>query len=120
MMIQRPMLRSRLQLHVHPVEPTQADFGARRVAALALVADPANRLRVNPARVSALLGLTPSEGRVAALLAEGRTVREIAAAAGFKESYVRFLLKQVYRKQGLSGQVALVQRVLSAYALMRR
>ncbi len=120
MTIQRPMLRSGLQLHVHPVEPTQADFGARRVAALALVADPANRLRVNPARVSALLGLTPSEGRVAALLAEGRTVREIAAAAGFKESYVRFLLKQVYRKQGLSGQVALVQRVLSAYALVPR
>ena len=50
-------------------------------------------------------------------------MREIAAAAGYRESYVRWLLKQVYRKQGLSGQVALVRRVLrglDAYGSPRR
>ena len=120
MTIQRPLLRSRLELHVHPVEAAQADFGGRRVAALVLVVDPASRPRIDPGRVSALLGLLPSEGRVAALLAEGRSVREIAATTGYKESYVRWLLKQVYKKQGLSGQIALVQRVLAAYALPRR
>ena len=57
---------------------------------------------------------------MSALLAEGRSVREIAATTGYKESYVRWLLKQVYKKQGLSGQIALVQRVLAAYALPRR
>ena len=117
--IQRPLLRSRLELHVHPMN-AQADFGGRRVAALVLVVDPASRPSIDAARVSALLGLTPSEGRVSALLAEGRPVREIAAATGYKESYVRWLLKQVYKKQGLSGQIALVQRVLAAYALPRR
>ena len=120
MTIQRPLLRSRLELHVHPVEATQADFGARRVAALVLVVDPASRPGIDPVRVSALLGLTPSEARVSALLAEGRSVREIAATTGYKESYVRWLLKQVYKQQGLSGQIALVQRVLAAYALPRR
>ena len=120
MMIQLPRLRSRVELHVHPVAAAQPDFGGRRVAALALVVDPASRRRIDPARVSALLGLTPSEGRVAALLAEGRAVREIAATAGYKESYVRFLLKQAYRKLGLSGQIALVRRVLATYALPRR
>ena len=120
MTIQRPLLRSRLELHVHPVEVAQADFGGRRAAALVLVVDPAIRPRIDPVRVSALLGLTPSEARVSALLAEGRAVREIAAATGYKESYVRWLLKQVYRKQGLSGQIALMQRVLAAYALPRR
>ena len=70
--------------------------------------------------MAATLALTPAEGRVSALLAEGRSVREIAAASGYQESYVRWLLKQVYKKQGLSGQVALVQRVLSADALPRR
>ena len=119
MTIRRPLLPSRLELHVHPVGVPQADFGGRQVAALVLVVDPARRLRINPVRVAALLGLTPSEGRVAALLAEGRAVREIAAATGFKESYVRWLLKQVYKKQGLSGQIALVQRVLAACALPR-
>ena len=120
MTIQRPLLRSRLGLHIHPMEAPQADFGARRVAALALVVDPENRPRIDPARVATLLGLTPSEGIVSALLAEGQAVREIAATAGFKESYVRWLLKQVYKKQGLSGQIALVQRVLTAYGLPRR
>ena len=120
MTIQRPLLRSRLDLHVHPVEAGQADFGGRRTAASVLVVDPASPPRIDAARVSALLGLLPAEGRVSALLAEGRPVREIAAATGYKESYVRWLLKQVYKKQGLSGQIALVQRVLAACALPRR
>ena len=120
MTIQRPLLRSRLELHVHPLNASQADFGGRRAAALVLVVDPESRPRLDPGRVSAVLGLTPSEGRVSALLAEGRAVREIAAATGYKESYVRWLLKQVYKKQGLPGQVALVQRVLAAYSLPRR
>ena len=57
---------------------------------------------------------------MSALLAEGRPVREIAATTGYKQSYVRWLLKQVYKKQGVSGQVALVQRVLTAYGFPRR
>ena len=105
--IQQPLLLSRLALHVHPVAAAQADFGGRRVAALVLVVDPQRRPRIDPVGVSALLGLTPSEGRVSALLAEGRAVREIAATTGYQESYVRWLLKQVYQKQRLSGQVAL-------------
>ncbi|MYD96954.1 MAG: helix-turn-helix transcriptional regulator [Gammaproteobacteria bacterium] len=115
--IERPVLRSRLALHVHPVDAAQADFGARRAAALVLVVDPRRRAPVDPGRVSALLGLTRSEARAAALLAEGRSVREIAAATGHRESYVRWLLKQAYRKLGVSGQVALVRQVLAAYAL---
>ncbi|MYA31877.1 MAG: hypothetical protein F4Y31_11675 [Gammaproteobacteria bacterium] len=118
--IQRPRLRSRLELHVHPVDSAQADYGGRRAAALVLVVDPENRPPIDPVRVAALLGLTPSEGRVAALLAEGRPVREIAETTGLKESYVRWLLKQIYRKQDISGQIALVQRVLSAQGLPRR
>ncbi|MCY3761932.1 MAG: helix-turn-helix transcriptional regulator [Gemmatimonadetes bacterium] len=120
MRLQRPLVRSRLELHVHPVVTAQVDFGGRRVAVLALVVDPESRLRIDPGRVSALLGLTASEARVSALLAEGSSVREIAAATGYKESYVRWLLKQVYKQQGLSGQIALVQRILAAYALPRR
>jgi len=120
MAVQRPLLRSRLDLHIHPVEPGQADFGGRRVAALALVVDPESRPRIDATRLALLLGLSSSEARVSALLAEGRPVREIAATTGYKESYVRWLLKQVYGKQGVRGQIALVQRVLTAYAFPRR
>ena len=57
---------------------------------------------------------------MAALLTQTRPVSEIAAATGFQQGYVRWLLKQVYRKQGVSGQAALVRRVLTADSLPRR
>ncbi|MDE0408216.1 MAG: helix-turn-helix transcriptional regulator [Alphaproteobacteria bacterium] len=120
MTVQRPSGRSRLGLHVSPVGDPAGDFGGRRVAALALLVDPAGRVRIDAQRVAAALGLTPSEARVSALLAEGLRAQEIAAAAGLAESYVRWLFQQVYRKLGVSGQVALVRQVLAADALPRR
>ena len=104
-----------------PVGDAKADFGARRVAALVLVIDPARRARIDPARVAAALGLTPSESRMAALLAEGVRVQEIAADQGWTEEYVRWLVKRVYRKLGISGQqIELARRVLAVDALPRR
>ena len=120
MTVQRPSGRSRLALHVSPVGDRSADFGGRRVAALVLVVDPARRPRIDAQRVAVTLGLTPSEGRMSALLAEGLSVREIAAATDWSEDYVRWLTKQVYRKLGASGQVDLVRQVLAVDALPRR
>ena len=119
MTLRRPSGRV-LLLHVSPVGGGGADFGARRVAALVLVVDPARRPRVDPVRVQEAFGLTASEGRVAALLAEGRPVHEIARLTRYQPGYVRLLLKRVYKKQGISGQVALVPRILAVAALPRR
>ena len=85
-----------------------------------LVVDPAHRPRIDARQVAVALGLTPSEGRMAALLAEGLTVREIAAATQWSPDYVRWLTKQAYRKLGLKGQVELVRQVLAVSALPRR
>ncbi len=120
MTIQRPSGRSRLGLHVMPVGDAGADFGGRRVAALVLAVDPARRPRIDAQRVAVTLGLTPSEGRMAALMAGGLKVSEIAAAQGWRENYVRWLVQQTYRKLDVSGQVALVRHVLAADALPRR
>ena len=120
MTVQRSSGRSRLALHVSPVGDPRADFGGHRVAALALVVDAARRSRIDAQRVAVTLGLSPSEGRTAALLAEGQKVNEIAAAAGWSEDYVRWLTKQAYRKLGVSGQVELVRHVLAVDALPRR
>ncbi len=120
MTVQRPSGRPRLGLHVSPVGDPAADFGGRRVAALVLVVDPARRPRVDARRVATALGLTASEGRMSALLAEGLKAREIAAATGWSENYVRWMIQQVFRKQGVSGQVELVRQVLAADALPRR
>ena len=109
-----------LGLHISPVGDPQADFGGRRVAALVLVVDPVSRPRIDPVRVAQALGLTPAEGRVASLLAEGNSVREIAAATGHRLSYVRTLLIRIYRKQGVAGQLPLVRRILALDVLPRR
>ena len=120
MTVQRPSGRGRLGLHVSPVGDGSGDFGGHRVAVLVLVVDPAHRPRINASRVATMLDLTPSEGRMTALLAEGLKVREIAAATGWRENYVRWMIQQVYRKLGVSGQVALVRQVLAADALPPR
>ena len=57
--------------------------------------------------------------RVAALVAEGRSVRDVAASTGFRENYVRSLIQQVCKKRGVSGQVALARQVLAVAALPR-
>ncbi len=118
--VQRPSGRSRLALHVSPVGDGAADFGGHRVAVLVLVVDPARRHRIDARRVSMALGLSPSEARMAAMLAEGLRVRNIAETAGWTENYVRWLVQQVSRKLDVSGQVDLVRHVLAADALPRR
>ena len=111
--IGRPSPLPRLVVHVNPVTDGSLGYRNRRVAALVLVVDTAGQSRINPNLLSKVLGLTPTEARVAAMLAEGKTVREIAAATGRQGGAVHGLLNQIYRKHGISRQVDLVRVVLS-------
>ena len=106
--------RPPLTVSASPVTIDQGDYGARRVAVLVRITDPTVRTRIDPGAVEELLGLTPAQSYVAALLAQGQTVRDIAAATDRKESSVRFLLKQTYLRLGVSRQVDLVRMVLMA------
>ena len=78
-----------------------------------LVVEPGSPARINPALVASALGLTPAESRVAAALAEGNSVRDIAQATGRQDNSVRFLLKKIYKKQDIWRQADLVRLVLS-------
>ena len=60
------------------------------------------------------------DDNVVSLLSEGRSVQEVATVTGFRPGYVRLLLKRVYKKLGVSGQVALMPRILAVAALPRR
>ena len=102
-----------LALHVSPVNVRQMNLSTSRVAALVLVVDPSSRPGIDPDLVAKTLGLTPSESQVAVALAEGSTVRDIAAATRRKESSVRWFIEQIYDKQGISRQADLVRLVLS-------
>ena len=100
-------------MHITPVGARQPDFGARRVAALVLIVEPGLRPRLDLNLVNETLGLTPAEGQVAIWLAQGQTVREIAAATKRTEDTINYHLHQVYQKRGISRQVDLVRLVLS-------
>ena len=78
-----------------------------RIAALVLVVGPTDRPRIAPDRLSAVVRLSP---------AEGRSARNLVAATGLRESYVRWLLKATYKKLGVPGQAAFVRLVLDADA----
>ena len=100
-------------VYVNPVGRQETDSRPWPVAALVLVVDPASRFRIDPAIAGATLGLTGMESHVAVLLAEGRSVAQIAAAVGRKESTIRTHVKHIFVKLGLSRQVDLVRLVLS-------
>lgn len=82
MMVRRSSLLPRFALHVTPLANRERDRRSRQVAALVLIVDPVEQARVDPGLVEAVLGLSPAEARIATLLAEGRTTRQIAAATG--------------------------------------
>ena len=113
MTIGRPNARTRLVVHVTPVAEREWDVRAHRVAALVLIVDPESRPRIDAVLVAKSLNLTPAQGRVATMVAAGRTARDIAAMTGRTEDTVRWHLKKIFRKQGISRQADLVRRVLS-------
>lgn len=113
MRIRRPAQATPLILDVNPVGADQPDFLARRTAALVLIVDPDGVERIDAELVREALNLTPAESALAVALAAGQTLRDIAESTGRREETVRWHLKQIFRKQGISRQVDLVRRVLA-------
>jgi len=113
MMVRRPEAKPPLKLNVVPTGQQEAEFRARPVAVLVFITHPRSLTRLNPDLVEAALGLTPAESRVAVLLAEGKTVGQIAAAVGREQSTIRTHVRHIFGKHGITRQVDLVRLVLS-------
>lgn len=122
MLIRHPSGLRGLMVHIHPATVRQMDFGALEVGALVLIADLDRASGIDADVVAPVLGLTPAESRVAVLLAEGKTVHDIAVASGRAESSVRSHLKRIHRKLGISRRADLVHLVRSAgeFSVSRR
>ena len=107
-----PPAPPRLVLHLSPVSAAP-DRTATRLAAIALLVEPQTGASADPALIAEALDLTAAESRVAAMLAEGHTLRDIAAATGRSTGTVRWHLRQIYEKNRISRQTELVQLVRS-------
>ena len=82
-------------------------------AAVVVVVDPTRRPRLDPALVAAGLGLTPMESRVAVLLTEGKSLREVAAATGARRPRSGGTCGKSSPSAGIARQAELVRLVLS-------
>ena len=100
-----------LVLRVSPVHEAGGEPGMARIGALVLALDPAWRSDIEPERVAGVLGLTPAESRVAVLLAQGRSIDEVAAETGRSRITVKRHIRHIYAKNGLSRQAELMQLV---------
>ena len=101
-----------LAVYVSPAGERLFDFRPRRIAALVLIVDPNQRAQVDPSVVGMAFGLTAAESRLAVALAAGHSLRDIAGMTGRQEATVRWHLKQIFGKLGISRQVDLVRHVL--------
>ena len=108
----RTLVAPRLLLYALSVGERQRNFEIARDAVLVLVVDPATKAAIDPAVVAAALDLTPSESRIASLLAEGNSIRDIAHSTGREESTIRWHIKHIFTKQGITRQAELIRRVL--------
>lgn len=98
-------------VHAIPVDRQAGDFRSRDIAVLLLIVDPKKRPRIEPALVGPALGLTPTEAEVAAMLAEGHAVGDIAGRTGRGKNTVRWHIMNIFNKVGVSRQVELVRLV---------
>ncbi len=90
------------------------DVGA--VAAL-FVADPEQRARPSETSLCDLYGLTPAEARVAASLAEGLSVEEVAASHHISRNTVHHQLRAIFRKTATTRQSDLIALLLAGSAV---
>ena len=68
--------------------------------------------RIAPHVVASHTGLTLAQSRVAVMLADGNTVRDIVLKTGAKENSVRAHIKRIHSKLGVSTQAQVVRIVL--------
>lgn len=101
-------------LHLHALVPGRVlgAFG-EQPQVLATLFDPTCMRQLDPFALAEIFGMTPTEGRVAALLAEGLTAQAIGDRLGCALSTVRTHLRRVLAKLG-------AQRLADAVRLLRQ
>jgi DNA-binding CsgD family transcriptional regulator len=108
-----------LTLLIVPFHPARigTEVQSPPAAAVIFVRDPETP---TPAKLALqeLFGLTPAEATIAAALAEGKSVEEIASAAGIGLSTVRTQIKRTFVKTSTNRQAQLVTVILRSIAAL--
>jgi DNA-binding CsgD family transcriptional regulator/PAS domain-containing protein len=116
--VPRPERRP-LHLRVVPLGLGASLAHPRAASAMVLVSDPEATGAGEAEAAARMLGLTPAEARVAALLASGRTPRAIAEQLGMSIETVRTYLKRGMSRAEVHRQSDLVRLLTSPVRLSR-
>ena len=95
------------------------DADDERPAFALIISDPNRAIELDHAALCRLYGLTPAEGRLAALLASGKHIESAAHLLGVSIHTVRTHLKHIFSKTETSSQSDLVRLILSAPSPIR-
>jgi DNA-binding CsgD family transcriptional regulator/PAS domain-containing protein len=112
--VPRPSGQRPLTLLLTPLDlPAEAEDGP---AALLFVGDPERPATFDQTRIARLYGLSRAESRVAALLASGYRLEQVAEALDIAYETVRKHLKQIFGKTGTYRQAELVRMLVTGPA----
>lgn len=104
-----------LTLLLMPLEQSSEPH-VREPAALVFVGDPERAIRFDQTRIARLYGLSRAESRVAALLASGYRLEQVAESLDIAYETVRKHLKQIFGKTGTYRQAELVRMLVTGPA----
>jgi DNA-binding CsgD family transcriptional regulator len=109
----RPAGLRPLSLLISPVRVPSESTAWDEPAAVLFIGDPEHSGEIDESRLRQIYGLTGAEARIAALLARGYRLDEIAAMLDVAYETTRKHLKQIFGKTGTGRQADLVRMVMS-------
>jgi DNA-binding CsgD family transcriptional regulator len=104
-----------LGLLVRPLQ-RQSRRQQSSAVAVAFITDPQSPQLAPQQLIAKLFGLTPTEARLATLLADGQSLTEVALSLGVSEGSARGYCKRIFAKTGINRQAELVRLVLKSVA----
>jgi DNA-binding CsgD family transcriptional regulator/PAS domain-containing protein len=113
----RPSGKRPYTIFVSPLSRRYPALSALRPAVCVMIIDPESAPGLPLARLRALLGLTESEARLAALLAAGNDLRAAAALLGITYGTARTRLAAIFQKTDTRRQTELVRLLLASLAV---
>jgi DNA-binding CsgD family transcriptional regulator/PAS domain-containing protein len=113
--IPRTGASSSLAVVAEPLAPAHSDRLGHQAAsgAVLFISDSDASNRPSADRLRVVYGLTPAEARLTSLVVDGGDVSSAARALGVSRNTVKYHLKTVFEKVGVSRQAQLVRRVLA-------
>jgi DNA-binding CsgD family transcriptional regulator len=92
----------------------QNEFGgdSSAYAAIIFIADSAQEVEIDPAKLQSAYGLTPAEARVAVALLKLGAAKEVAEKLGVSPHTVRVQIRHVYAKLGVDTRARFVKLLL--------